>query len=177
MTATTFNRDAPKSATRDRKLTLCAETAAELMTGQVVSIEQNAPLHQAVATLVDRGFGAAPVIDAAGRPVGVLSMTDVVIHDRNAFAYARPVPEYYLKSDLQAAIGEPAGGFQVEVADRTPVRDLMTPVVFSVRPDATARQVIEEMLQLRVHRLFVIDADGVLVGVVSMSDVLRRLLD
>jgi CBS domain-containing protein len=68
-------------------------------------------------------------------------------------------------------------GFQVEVADRTPVRDLMTPVVFSVRPETPAREVIEQMLELRVHRLFVIESDGVLVGVVSMSDVMRRLLD
>jgi CBS domain-containing protein len=104
-------------------------------------------------------------------------MTDVIIHDRNSVGYARPVPEYYLKSDLQDAIGEPANGFQVEVADRTPVRDLMTPVVFSVRPETPARQVIEQMLHLRVHRLFVIDKDGVLVGVVSMTDVMRRLLD
>src|SRR5437016_3814 len=121
---TTFSRDAQRSATRDRKLTLRAQTAADLMTAQVVSIDQAAPLHQAVATLVDRCFSAAPVTDEAGRAVGVLSMTDVIIHDRNSVSYARPVPEYYLKSDLQAAIGEPAGGFQVEVADRTPVRDL-----------------------------------------------------
>jgi len=33
------------------------------------------------------------------------------------------------------------------------------------------------MLQLRVHRLFVIDDDGVLVGVISTTDVMRRLLD
>jgi CBS domain-containing protein len=177
MTATTVTREAYGFPARDHKLTLRAQTAAELMTEQVVSIEQNAPLHQAVATLVDRKFSAAPVIDEAGRPVGVLSMTDVVIHDRNAVAYARPMPEYYVKSDLQAAIGEPAGGFQVEVADRTPVRDIMTPVVFSVRPETPAREVIEQMLELRVHRLFVIDGDGVLVGVISMSDVLRRLLD
>jgi len=54
---------------------------------------------------------------------------------------------------------------------------LMTPVVFSVRPETPAREVIEQMLELRVHRLFVIESDGVLVGVVSMSDVMRRLLD
>jgi CBS domain-containing protein len=161
----------------EQKLTLNARTAADLMTADVVSIDQGSPLRQAVASLMDRKFSAAPVIDQAGRPVGVLSMTDVLIHDRNALAYTRPIPEYYLKSDLQAAIGEPAGGFQVEVADATPVRDVMTPVVFSVRPDTPARQVIEEMLQLRVHRLFVIEGEGVLVGVISMSDVMRRLLN
>jgi CBS domain-containing protein len=176
MTAATMTRDAaPERATR--KLTLHAKTAADLMTVDVVSIDQGAPLHSAVATLVDRKFSAAPVTDAAGRPVGVLSMTDVVIHDRNAVAFARPMPDYYVKSDLQEAFGEAADGFQVEVADRTPVRDLMTPVVFSVRPETPARQVIDQMLELRVHRLFVIDDDGVLVGVISTIDVMRRLLD
>jgi len=175
--APTISRDPQRSGARESKLTLKALTAADLMTAQVVSIDQAAPVHQAVATLVDRKFSAAPVTDQAGRPVGVLSMTDVLIHDRNALAFARPIPEYYLRSDLHAAVGEQAGGSRVEVADSTPVRDMMTPVVFSVRPDTPARQVIEEMLQLRVHRLFVIDAAGVLVGVISMSDVLRRLLD
>jgi CBS domain-containing protein len=176
MTAATMTRDATTERVI-RKLTLHAKTAADLMTEDVVSIDQSARLHSAVATLVDRKFSAAPVIDEAGRPIGVLSMTDVVIHDRNTVAYARPVPEYYLKSDLQETIGGTGDGFQVEVGDRTPIRDLMTPVVFSVRPDTPARQVIEEMLHLRVHRLFVIDEDGVLVGVVSMSDVMRRLLN
>ena len=176
MTAASMTRDAaPERA--NRKLTLHARTAADLMTEDVVSIDQGAPLHRAVATLVDRKFSAAPVTDAAGRPIGVLSMTDVIIHDRNTVAYARPVPEYYVKSDLQDAIGDTAAGFPAEVPDRTPVRDLMTPVVFSVRPETPARQVIEQMLHLRVHRLFVIDNDGVLVGVVSMSDVMRRLLN
>jgi CBS domain-containing protein len=177
MTAKSVNREVPRTSARDSRLVLRAKTAADLMTPQVVSIPQSAPLHQAVAMLVDRKFSAAPVIDDAGRPVGVLSMTDVVIHDRNTVGRARQVPEFYRNSDLQEAIGEPARGFQVEVADRTPVRDLMTPVLFSVRPETPAREVIEQMLELRVHRLFVIDSDGVLVGVVSMSDVMRRLLE
>jgi CBS domain-containing protein len=176
MTAATMTRDAaPERATR--KLALHANTAADLMTEDVVSIDQGALLHHAVATFVDRKFSAAPVTDAAGRPVGVLSMTDVIIHDRNSVAYARQAPEYYFKADLQEVIDEPEKGFQVDLADRTPVRDLMTPVVFSVRPDTPARQVIEQMLHLRVHRLFVIDGDGILVGVVSMTDVMRRLLN
>src|SRR5205823_15053310 len=105
------------------------------------------------------------------------SRSDILVHDPNAPAFAKPVPEYYLRSDLRAAMGEDVGGFQVEAVDRTRVADVMTPVVFSVRPDAPARQVIEELLNLRVHRLFVIDRDGVLVGVIAMSDILRRLLD
>jgi CBS domain-containing protein len=159
-----------------RPLTLKARTAADLMTVQVVSIPAAAPLREAVATLVDRGFSGAPVVNEAGRAVGVISLSDIVVHDRNSVAYARPVPEYYLNSDLRAQVGEDVSGFQVEAVDRTLVRDVMTPVVCSVTPDTPARQVIEEMLLLRVHRLFVSDADGVLVGVVAMTNILRHLI-
>jgi CBS domain-containing protein len=159
------------------KLTLHARTAADLMTEQVVSLPEDAPLHEAIAVMTDRGFSGAPVINDAGRPVGVISRSDILVHDRNASVYAKRVPEYYTHSDLRAAIGEDVAGFQVEAVDRTMVQDVMTPVVFSVRPETPARQVIEEMLHLRVHRLFVIDHDDVLVGVIAMSDILRRLLD
>jgi CBS domain-containing protein len=159
-----------------RALTLKARTAADMMTDHVVSIPEDAPLHEAIAVLTDRGFSGAPVINEAGRPVGVISRSDILVHDRNTPAFAKPAPEYYLRSDLRATLGEDVGGFQVEAVDRTLVRDVMTPVVFSIRPDAPARQVIDELLHLRVHRLFVIDRDGVLIGVIAMSDILRRLL-
>jgi CBS domain-containing protein len=51
----------------------------------------------------------------------------------------------------------------------------MTPVVFCVRPDASAREVVETMVDLGVRRLFVVDNSGVLVGVISALDVLRHL--
>lgn len=151
--------------------------ASELMTAEVVSIAETASIREALGLLIDRAFSGAPVVNDAGRPVGVLSQSDLLIHDRNAVRFARRVPEYYSSADLSAAIGEPSSGFAVETVDRTTVRDVMTPIVFSVRPDAPARDVIEEMLRLRVHRLFVIDHDGVLVGVISMSDVMKHLLD
>jgi CBS domain-containing protein len=159
-----------------RPLTLKAGTAAELMTARVVSISEAAPLREAVATLVDHGFSGAPVVNETGRAVGVISLSDIVVHDRNSPAYAKAVPEYYIRSDLRAQVGENVGGFQVEAVDRTAVRDVMTPMVCSVSPDTPARQVIEEMLLLHVHRLFVIDAEGVLIGVVSMTNVLRKLI-
>ena len=74
MTVATITRDAaPEAATR--KLTLRARTAADLMTEDVISIDQGAPLHHAVATLVDRKFSAAPVTDAAGRFVGAVAIS------------------------------------------------------------------------------------------------------
>jgi CBS domain-containing protein len=131
-------------------LTLKARTAAEMMTHRVVSISEDAPLAEAIATLVDRGFSGAPVVDPAGRAVGVISLSDIVVHDRNSCGCGQP-------------------------KDVTLIRDLMTPTVCSVKPSTPAWQVIEEMVLLHVHRLFVIDASGVLVGVISTTDIVRQL--
>jgi len=161
---------------RDASLVLRAETAGDIMMPNPVSIRADAVLKEAIAFLTDKGFSAAPVIDRAGRPIGVLSRADIVVHDREKIEYAPALTEAYERSSLapdnQAEIKE---GFQVENVDRTPVRDIMTPVVFSVTPKTPVAKVVEDMTGLRVHRLFVVDDDGVLVGVISTLDVLRHL--
>jgi CBS domain-containing protein len=158
------------------RLTLWADAAADLMTPNPVSIGANETVKEAIAFLTNKGFSAAPVIDKAGRPIGVLSRSDILVHDREKVEYVPPVPDYYEKSELKTHSGEKLrDGFQVEKVDRTLVRDIMTPVVFSVTPQTPVRTVVEEMVALRVHRLFVVDKDGVLVGVISALDVLRFL--
>jgi CBS domain-containing protein len=156
-------------------MVLKAETAAELMTPNPISLRADATVREAVTLLTDKGFSAAPVIDHAGRPIGVLSRTDILVHDREKVEYAIPVPDYYERTDVVTPAGEVLTGFEVESVDKTTVRDMMTPVIFSVTPETPAAKVVADMIALKVHRLFVVDADGALVGVVSALDVLRFL--
>jgi len=123
--------------------------AAELMTPNPQSIQDGATLEEAIAFLTDRGFSAAPVIDETGRPVGVISRTDILIHEREKIA----------------APGREA----------VRVRDVMTPALFAVAPDAPAAKVADQMVALNVHRLFVVDHGGVLIGVITALDLLRHL--
>src|SRR5262245_34976999 len=113
------------------RMVLDADTAADLMTPNPLSIRDDAKVGEAIAFLTDKGFSAAPVIDATGRPVGVLSRADILIHDREKPAYT---PAF---AGVPAALaGErPANG------DPARVRDVMTPAVFSVTPDVSAARV------------------------------------
>jgi CBS-domain-containing membrane protein len=168
-TATAKARDA-------RRTILCAKTAADLMMPNPVSISADAPVREALALFSDKGFSAAPVIDKAGRPIGVVSQADIVVHDRETVEYLPVKPQCYETSQPTTSAGETLGkGFQIENVDRTCVRDIMTPAVFSVGPNTPAMKVIDEMLSLKVHRFFVIGKDGVLVGVISTFDILRHL--
>ena len=159
------------------ELPLEGKTAADLMTGNPVSVRDTATVRELVALLTDKGISAAPVINEAGHPIGVVSRADVLVYDREKVEYVRPLPEYYDRSDLATATGEKLGpGFQVERAEDALVSDIMTPVVFSVAPTTPALEVVRDMVALKVHRLFVVDPDGVLIGVISALDVLRHLI-
>jgi CBS domain-containing protein len=52
--------------------------------------------------------------------------------------------------------------------------DVMTRNVITVSPDATVADAVELMLERGISGLFVVDANGVLVGVVTEGDLLRR---
>ena len=134
------------------RLSLDAVRAADLMSPNPVSLNADALVAEAIAVMTQRGFSAAPVIDEAGRPVGVLSRSDILVHEREL-----------LKSPAQA------GG------DAARVRDIMTPAVFSVPPHLPADKVVEQLLTLDVHQLYVVDDSQALVGVITAHDVLRRL--
>jgi CBS domain-containing protein len=158
------------------RLMLCADTAAELMSPNPVSIEADATVREAVGFMVDKGFSAAPVIDKAGRPVGVVSQSDIVVHDRESVEYAQSTPGFYQRSDQESCRTKGLKeGFGVVEVDRTRVSAIMTPVVLSVSATTRASKVVEEMLKLKVHRLFVVDEAGVLIGVISALDILRHL--
>jgi len=156
------------------RLVLCAETAADLMTPNPVSLNADATFKTAAAFLTDQGVSAAPVIDEAGRPVGVLSLSDLVVHDREDFLRVSARPEFYQRADLSPRAVRIISTDVVD-GETTRVSDLMTPAVFSATLETPAYRVIEDMLALNVHRLFVVDCDGILVGVVSTVDVLRHL--
>lgn len=149
---------------KGRRLVLEKQLAGDLMSANPVSIRSDASVVEATSLLTDRGFHAAPVIDDAGRPVGVVSKADLLVHDRERFTHLSP--------DKERSLPE---GFEIEDVDPTTVEEIMTPAVFSVSLDTPASSVVEQMLTLNVHQLFVVDADGLLVGVISTFDVFRRL--
>jgi CBS domain-containing protein len=166
------------TAPHARRLILDEMTAADLMSPNPVSIREEASVQEAIAMLTDRGYSAAPVIDEAGRPVGVLSRADILVHEREMSMAPQPVasenePE---QAERTVRINRPLpSGFSVAVVDPTQVRDIMTPAVFSVTPETPADKVVEQMLELNVHQLYVVDHEQFLIGVISTLDVLRHL--
>jgi CBS domain-containing protein len=129
------------TTTRARLEDVCVR---DLMTPNPVSVRHGVSVREAGAFLADRGIGAALVVDDAGRAVGVISRSDVLLA-------------------VEAGV------------DGAPVREVMSPAVIAVQPDAAALQAAVVMIRCMVRRVFVVDEDGAPVGVVSTTDLLRAL--
>lgn len=127
---------------------LQAKTAADLMTRGPYSISADSTPNHAAEFLIEKGFGAAVVIDNAGHPLGVITKTDLLVHLR---AEANDGPSH------------------------ATVKDVMTPTVFSISRETPAETVVRQFVSLSVHHLFVLDDNGVVVGVISPLDVISRL--
>jgi CBS domain-containing protein len=158
-------------------LRLHALIASDVMTSNPVSIREELTVHEAVVFLTERRISAAPVINDAGRPVGVVSEADILRHDREHADHLYWIPQKEVDRELTLQTGEHLDGrsFEVEVPDITRVRDIMNPIVYAVRMTTPIFEVVNQLVKRRIHRLFVVDDDESLVGVITTLDVLSRL--
>ncbi len=157
-------------------MSLSAVTARELMVPDPITLRENTSLKEAAAVFVDRRISSVPIVDGTDNPVGVLSLTDLVRYERERSSRVARAPDFYHAADLELPSGEDLqDGFQVEGEQEVMVSDIMTPMVLAVTPEVSSEVVVAEMLARRVHRLFVVDSAGTLVGVISALDILRCL--
>ena len=152
--------------------------AKEVMTTPVVTLDQDVVLREAAQTLSDAHIGGAPVVNARGVPIGVVSLFDITSH---LAGLERPAGEpggFYRQGRLQF------GPSLEEEAEETPeegpldeakVSDVMAPGLIAVRSGATLGEVARLLAEKQIHRAFVMDAKGRLQGVVSTMDILRVL--
>lgn len=171
--------DTTKAITISPALFLDGMTARELMTPNVMSISSTATLEAAVFLLMDKNLNAVPVVDEKGKAVGVLSRSDVVAQDFDQFQHLHQSADLEGTNLFPLNVGENV----TDTGDRTVSRkgqqlyvdDVMTRVLYSVTPETPAKTVIDAMLTLGVHRLFVSDDGGQTLGVISSTDILRHL--
>jgi CBS domain-containing protein len=124
----------------------------ELMQDDVITVNLDTPINDAVVTLTDAHISALPVVDGGGRMVGVVSSTDILTSEAEA---NDAVEREALFEDMM-------------------VRDIMTRRPLTVSPDTEVREAAQQMLYADVHRLFVTAGDKV-VGVISTTDIVRAV--
>ena len=146
------------------------QKVADVMTRGVFAVAPDTSLETASRMLVQHRVSGAPVVSAEGKAVGVVSLFDLVDPDRargNSEGYSM----YYRLTD----------GWAQELSDGLEpgagrVEEVMTRSTLSIESSANVEDAGARMLQFGVHRLLVED-EGMLVGIVSMADLLRAFIE
>ena len=115
--------------------------------GEVWTVAPDDTVFHALQLMADKDIGALPVVGPSGL-VGILSERD----------YAR------------------RGILQGRASKDTLVRDIMTTSLHSVQPSHSLDRCMTLMTHKHVRHLPVVDAQGALVGVVSIGDVLKAII-
>jgi CBS domain-containing protein len=132
------------------------------MTTQVVTVRPATPFKDIVARLAEHRVSAMPVVDDAGRVLGVVSEADLLLKEE----FPDPdqdMPLFWTKRRR----------LEREKAAGSTARDLMSVAVVSISPDATVVEAARRMHRANIKRLPVIGEGGRLVGIVSRSDLLK----
>jgi CBS-domain-containing membrane protein len=155
--------------TRDRKKTLFALTASDLMTPAVVTLPEEMLLPAAARLLHRLQVSGAPVVDHQGRCTGVLSATDFMHRAEADVAGGR-------ESRDDDAFNTGWQVIEVEALPHDEVRDHMTAGPVTVSPDRRFVRMAEMMMEAQIHRLIVVDAESHPIGVVTTTDILAALV-
>ncbi|WP_424887132.1 CBS domain-containing protein [Streptomyces sp. XH2] len=138
-------------------------TVSDVMTRTVVAVSRDAPYKEIAKTLAEWKVSAVPVLAGEGRVIGVVSEADLLskeeYKDREPADLARPEQ----LGDLAKAAARTAG-------------DLMSTPAITVHADATVAEAARIMARKGVKRLPVVDAEGMLAGIVSRADLLKVYL-
>ena len=140
------------------------------MTGDIVCVRPGLTIEALAALFIDRRISGAPVVDDSGRPIGVVSKSDLVrarVEDGVAL-----VADVWRPEDAWTV-----HGFHLEPQSAGTVADIMMPLAFTLPEDATLSQAAAIMAYEGVHRVPVTAGDGTIVGIISAMDVVRWLAD
>jgi CBS-domain-containing membrane protein len=143
--------------------------AADVMTTNPKSIGRDATIRDTAEFFTTHGIHTAPVIDEAGRPIGVVSRTDLLDY------WGRRRDRLLALANGETTVESSASHAEPNVDLTLTAAEFMTPVVFSVTVNAPVAKVIDKILALEVRCLFVTDEHGVLVGAISVFDLLRSI--
>lgn len=153
-------------------------TARDIMTEKLVVLHETDTIAHAANTFRDLHISGAPVVDAAGKPVGLLSTSDIVpaVAARLLAAPTGPAPQSRESEWAEILQVLTSGSRQIEAGAKEPVSKWMSRRVVSVREDADLLDVARRMCAGHWHRVTVVDFHGKLCGIVSTMDVLAALV-
>ncbi len=141
--------------------------AKDVMTRKVISVDPDATILHAIRLMLQNKVSGLPVVDAAGRLVGVVTEGDFL--RRVEMGTQHKVPRW-----IEFLMGPGALATEYVHASGRKVRGVMTTEVRTVTEDASLEAVVNAMERYHIKRVPV-TRDRQIVGIITRANLLRAL--
>ena len=148
-----------------------ATPVREVMTRDVVTLRPDQPVSEAADVLAGKEIGAAPVVDADGKLVGLLRDEDLIVSEARLHV---PTVISFLGADLMLPSSLHRFEHELKKAAGSSVGDVMITEFPVAKPGDTLDGLAAEMHDRDVTHVPVVDG-GKLVGIVARGDLVRFL--
>ena len=148
-----------------------ATPVRDVMTRDVVTLRPDQPVAEAADVLAGKQIGAAPVVDADGKLVGLLRDEDLIVSEARLHV---PTVISFLGADLVLPSSLHRFEHELKKAAGATVADVMITEFPTATPDDTLDGLAAEMHDRDITHVPVVDG-GKLVGIVARGDLVRFL--
>lgn len=143
----------------------------QVMTGDPITINPSESVVDAAKKMIGSDIGGIPVVDDSGNLVGIVTESDLVVHDSDVKfpSYVHFLAGYVFVPGSLKKFDEK---FRKAVGNT--VGDVMTKEVETVDAGQSAAEVATKMSDLKMKR-FPVVKDGSLVGIITMKDIIKLI--
>ena len=142
----------------------------EIMNSPVVTANENDSLEQSARKMVELRIAQLPVVNDDGTLTGFISASDFI---------AKKTTVSFSRTEILELFGQWFDQGEIENiyedAKRITVREIMSTPAISIGPDASVKEVFEELAGTGFHSVIVAE-DEKPVGLVSVSDFLKLIV-
>ena len=142
--------------------------ARDVMVSPVVTVGANATVRDAAKLLIAKRISAVPVVDGAGKLVGIVTEADL-LHRAEA-GTERPVAWW-----LSLISGDRALADEYVKSHARKVKDVMTRDVKTAEPDTPLVEIADLFEENHIKRVPIVSKGGDLVGIVSRANIIQAI--
>ena len=143
----------------------------DIMTTELITVLPETEVLQAAKLLLENRINGVPVVDKAGKLVGILCQSDLIAQQKKL-----PIPSFFTFMDgLFSLSSMKQIEKQVQKIAAITVAQAMTPNPVFVQPDTDIEVVAHLMVDKGFHTIPVLRGEK-LVGIVGKEDILRTLI-
>lgn len=148
-----------------------SQTVATIMTANPITVKPETALTEAIKIMANKRISGLPVINDAGKLVGVISESDLMWQETGV----NP-PPYIMLLDSIIYLENPARHErEIHKALGQTVGEVMSDKPITIKPEKSVREAALIMHDKNIRRLPVVDDDGNVIGIITRGDIIRTM--